>query len=98
MDLVIVELFGKIALVETAKAFAAPHKVGKEPLAGTGGKCIQWRWFTSRRVPAQVLVELRLAADRGIRLHRLLLPFRSACACGPRSCGQQECHECIAAV
>src|SRR5690606_6697582 len=93
VDLVVVELFGKIAPVEAAKAIAAPYEVRKEALAGTGGKRIQWRWLAGRSVPAQVLVELRLAADRGLRLHRLLPCFRRDCACGPCVRGQQEGHE-----
>src|SRR3546814_18617422 len=38
-DLVIAEILGQIAPVETAEALAAPDKVRKKPLAGAGGEC-----------------------------------------------------------
>src|SRR3546814_16237905 len=90
-DLVIAEILGQIAPVETAEALAAPDKVRKKPLAGAGGECVQRGRLARGSMLAQIFIELRLVADHGFSARLLLLPLGGqGCACGPRCYGQQH--------
>src|SRR3546814_1944079 len=74
-DLVIAEILGQIAPVETAEALAAPDKVRKKPLAGAGGECVQRGRLARGSMLAQIFIELRLVADHGFSARLLLLPL-----------------------
>src|SRR3546814_1074523 len=90
-DLVIAEILGQIAPVETAEALAAPDKVRKKPLAGAGGECVQRGRLARGSMLAQIFIELRLVADHGFSARLLLLPLGGqGFACGPRCYGDRK--------